>query len=113
MVSIDAFRKLALSFPKAVEQAHFEKSSFRVEKKIFATLNEKDCLVALKLTPVDQSVFVDISKGAVYPVPGKWGLSGYTYFQLNNVRKQLLIDALIISFCNVASKKLVEEFTNR
>lgn len=78
MVSIDAFRKLALSFPKAIEQSHFEKTSFRVEKKIFASMDEKNNLVALKLSPVDQSVFADISKGAVYPVPGKWGLGGYT-----------------------------------
>ena len=39
MVSIDTFRKLALSFDEAVEQPHFEKPSFRVNKKIFATLD--------------------------------------------------------------------------
>ena len=37
MVTIDIFRKLALSFPEATEGPHFEKTSFRGKKKIFAT----------------------------------------------------------------------------
>lgn len=37
MVSIEAFRKLALSFPEVTEEPHFEKTSFRVKGKIFAT----------------------------------------------------------------------------
>lgn len=37
MVSIDTLRKLALSFPEVTEEPHFEKTSFRVKKKIFAT----------------------------------------------------------------------------
>lgn len=40
MVTIDSFRKLALSFPEATEEPHFEKTSFRVKKKIFATFDE-------------------------------------------------------------------------
>ncbi len=63
MVHNETFRKLALSFPKAIEQSHFEKTSFRVEKKIFATLDEKNSLVALKLSRIDRSVFVDLSRG--------------------------------------------------
>ena len=42
MVSIDTFRKLALSFPEATEEPHFEKTSFRVKKKIFATYDDKN-----------------------------------------------------------------------
>jgi hypothetical protein len=33
MVPIDTFRKLALSFPEATEEPHFEKTSFRVKRK--------------------------------------------------------------------------------
>lgn len=35
-----AFRKLALSFPGAVEAPHFDRTSFRVGKKIFATMTQ-------------------------------------------------------------------------
>jgi hypothetical protein len=33
-----AFRKAALSFPESSEEPHFERTSFRVGKKIFATM---------------------------------------------------------------------------
>jgi hypothetical protein len=39
-VTPDQARRLALSLPEAHEAPHFEKSSFRVGKKIFATLTE-------------------------------------------------------------------------
>jgi hypothetical protein len=38
MVSLDQARRLALSFPEAVEQDHHGRPSFRVAGKIFATL---------------------------------------------------------------------------
>jgi predicted DNA-binding protein (MmcQ/YjbR family) len=40
MLSIKKFRQIALSFPGTEELPHFEKTSFRVKKKIFATLDE-------------------------------------------------------------------------
>ena len=42
MVSIETFRKIALSFPEATQEPHLEITSFRVNKKIFATLNVKE-----------------------------------------------------------------------
>ncbi|MEK7468775.1 MAG: MmcQ/YjbR family DNA-binding protein [Planctomycetota bacterium] len=39
MITEDAVRKLALSFPEAVESSHFEVADFRVRKKIFATIH--------------------------------------------------------------------------
>jgi len=42
MINEVTCRELALSFPEATEAAHFEKPSFRVAKKIFATLNLKE-----------------------------------------------------------------------
>jgi len=57
MVSIETVRKLALAFPETDEHPHFERKAFRVKKKIFATLLEKDKTVNLKLTLEDQSVF--------------------------------------------------------
>jgi hypothetical protein len=41
MVSLNDFKKLALSFEETQELPHFEKTSFRVNKKIFATLDLK------------------------------------------------------------------------
>ena len=41
MVTVGTFRQMALSLPGAVELPHFDRASFRVNKKIFATLDEK------------------------------------------------------------------------
>ena len=41
MVSIKNVRDMALAFDDVVEMPHFEKTSFRVNKKIFLTIDEK------------------------------------------------------------------------
>ena len=37
MVSVETFRQMALSLKDATEEPHFDKASFRANKKIFAT----------------------------------------------------------------------------
>lgn len=93
MISTETFRRLALSFPGATEQPHFEKASFRT-KKIFATLDVKKRLACLMLSEIDQSVFCAFDKAVIYPVPNKWGKQGATYVELKTVRKDMLKDAL-------------------
>jgi hypothetical protein len=39
-VKLDTARRFALSLPETTEEPHFEKSSFRVKGKIFATVPE-------------------------------------------------------------------------
>lgn len=110
MVSTEAFRQLALSFVEVEEQPHFEKTSFRINKKIFATLDEKNKKAVVKLTVVDQSVFCSFDKTVIYPVPGKWGLRGWTMIELKTVRKRMLTDAVKTSYCNTAPKILSEKY---
>jgi predicted DNA-binding protein (MmcQ/YjbR family) len=105
MVSIETFRKLALSFPEATEEPHFEKSSFRIRKKIFATFDEKNNRAVLKLNEIDQSVFCASSEMIFYPIPNKWGKQGWTIVELSKVRPEMFEDALIRSYENVISKK--------
>jgi len=106
MVSAKEVKVWALSFPEAVQQPHFEKTSFRVNKKIFATFDTKLQRVAVKLNLVDQSVFTDTNPGIIYPVPGGWGRQGYTLIELKKVRKKVFRDALTTSYCLVAPVKL-------
>ncbi|MBA2612627.1 MAG: MmcQ/YjbR family DNA-binding protein [Bacteroidetes bacterium] len=110
MVSLAEFRKLALSFDETVELPHFEKNSFRVNKKIFATLEPTAQKIVLKFTEIEQSVFCAFDKSIIYPVPGAWGKKGYTYLELKKIRKDLLKDAVTVSYCNVAPKKLTEKY---
>ena len=94
MVSVSNFKKLALSLGNVAELPHFERTSFRVNKKIFATLDEKNNRACLMLSLIDQSVFVAFDKKVIYPVPNKWGQKGATYVELKLVRKDMLKDAL-------------------
>jgi hypothetical protein len=110
MVSIQDVRRFALSFPETDEHPHFERQAFRVKKKIFATLSEKDKTLNLKLTPVDQSVFCAIDDTVIFPVPGGWGRQGFTTVNLKKVKKSMLKDAITTAYCTVAPPKLAEKF---
>jgi hypothetical protein len=106
MVSVETFRELALAFPGAVELPHFERTSFRAaNKKIFATLDEKNNRACLMLSPVDQSVFSAHDASIIYPVPNKWGKQGATYVELKTVRKSVLKDAMKQAHEKVTAKK--------
>ena len=111
MVDIKTVRKLALSFAEAEEAPHFEKASFRIRKKIFATLDKKNNRVVLKLSLIDQSVFSSHNKAVIYPVPNAWGKQGWTIVELKRVRKDLFTDALTMAYCAVAPKTLAVTYT--
>ena len=106
LVSIESFRELALSFPDVVELPHFDKTSFRVKKKIFATLDVKNNCACLLLTPVDQSAFCAFDSAVIYPVPNKWGKSGATLIELKAVRKSMLKDAIAQAYNKIVIKKV-------
>lgn len=110
MVSIQTYRKMALSFPEVIELPHFDRASFRVRKKIFSTILEKDRLVMVKLSLADQFVFCAIDAAMIYPVPGGWGKTGATYIDLSLVKLDLLRDALTRAYCSAAPKKLAGPF---
>lgn len=98
------FKKLALSFPGAVEAPHFDKTAFKINgKRIFATLHEASATANLKLSLPEQSIYCTFNEKLVYPVPNKWGLRGWTTFQLEDLPEALLMDALI-SACKEAKK---------
>lgn len=92
MVSIDIYRKLALSFHETTEDPHFEKTSFRVKKKIFATYDDIKKRACIKLSEIDQDVFSSADKTIIFPVENKWGKQGWTLIEMNKVHKNLFID---------------------
>lgn len=112
MITLTAFRKMALKFPETVEAAHFDNISFKVKKKIFATYNPKEKRVCLKLSLADQDIFGLGNSDHIHPVPNKWGKMGWTLFYLEKVHPELLKDALTSAYCEVAPKKLAEPYKN-
>jgi predicted DNA-binding protein (MmcQ/YjbR family) len=109
MVTIETFRELALSFPETTEEPHFEKTSFRVKKKIFATYDDIKKRACIKLSEIDQSVFSSTDKTIIFPVGNKWGKQGWTFIEMRIVPKELFIDALTTAYCEVAPQKLASQ----
>ncbi len=96
---------MALSLPETDEHPHFENASFRVRKKIFATLNEKHNRACVKLTELDQSTFCLYDKEVMYPVPNKWGKQGWTNINLAKIPEEMLKDALETAYHTVNAGK--------
>lgn len=105
MITIKTFQRLALSFALAEEHPHFEKRSFRVKKKIFATLDEKNMRAVVKLSPIDQSAFCAFDASVIFPLPGTWGKQGWTMIDLKKVKLSTLKDALSTAHSTVTKKK--------
>jgi predicted DNA-binding protein (MmcQ/YjbR family) len=110
MIDVEYIRKMALSLEAVEEGPHFDKIAFRVKKKIFATIDLTKNKVVLKLSEIDQSVFVNYKPEIIYPVAGGWGRQGWTVFKMKQVRKDLFKDALVSAYCAVAPKKLAAKY---
>lgn len=109
MVTTKTARELAMSFDEVTEEPHFEITSFRI-KKIFATMNEKEKRMTVRLSLLDQDVFCSFDKSVIYPVPNAWAKYGWTHVNLTKVRKEMLKDILTVAYCTVAPKKLADKY---
>ncbi len=101
MLDAKTFRKMALSLPDVTEAPHFDSTSFRVGKKIFASLHVESLIACLKFTSAEQEVFCAIKPKAIYPVDNYWGKHGWTYLKLQELDKKLVTDTLDAAYCEV------------
>ena len=109
-MTVDGFRRLALSLPQAVESAHMGHPDFRMRGKIFATLGYPDPGWAMvKLTPEQQEAFVEAEPSVFAAVKGGWGRGGATSVRLAAARKGSLRTALAVAWRNAAPKRLVRQ----
>lgn len=102
MVKTVQFLQLIHSFEGVCEEPHFDKRSFKIKKKIFATLNEKENRCCVKLPLQEQDLFCSFDKTVIWPVDNKWGLQGWTLINLAKVRKDTLRDAVHTAYTYVA-----------
>lgn len=103
-----AFRKIALSMPHAVESGHMGHPDFRVKKKIFATLIERDGVDwgVLKFSPTQQQEWMESDPAIYEPVPGGWGKKGYTQVLLKSAKPASLKRAMFTAWLNAAPPSL-------
>ena len=105
MVTVKEIEMWALAFQDTAKMPHFEKDSYRIKKKIFATVDKKKNRLVVKLSEIDQSVFGSYDTKVIYPVPGIWGKQGFTIIELKQIRKDLCREALRLSYENVLKPK--------
>lgn len=96
-------RKHVLEKSNVTEEPHFEKISFRIRKKIFATYDIKQNRACLRLSTIDQDLY-SVSNAAIYAVPNKWGQQGWTLVEMDRVDKKLLKAMLASAYDEVANK---------
>ena len=104
-MTIESFKQLALSFPATTEQPHFEKLSYRLNNKIFATLDVVHGRACIKLDEVTQSVFCSAAPAGIYPVNNKWGKQGWTIIELSAIKKPLVREMLQHGYDSIPMKK--------
>lgn len=110
---VERFRTEALALPGSSEQDHFGRPSFRVGKKIFATLWPKEGWAMVKLTPGQQEMWVNSHPGLIWPVEGSWGQKGATLIELAGRPAVSLADQrrlVALAWKNTAPLSLLAEF---
>jgi hypothetical protein len=78
----DDFRRIALALEGAIEKAHMGHPDFRVNGRIFATLDAKEEWGVVMLTPEEQREFMRSAKKVFVPAAGAWGRQGCTRIHL-------------------------------
>lgn len=105
-MTADDIRALALSLPQAEEHPHFERASFRVRGKIFATLPPDGERVVLKLLPEIKESLIQSDPEAIIPLPGAWGRGGWTQIVISRMEAAKLADLVRLAWRQVAPKSL-------
>lgn len=94
-MTVNDFRRIALSFAGAEESSHMGAPDFRVGGRIFATLaSQKQGYGNLMLNLEQQAAFVEDLPDVFLPIPGGWGRMGMTHIRLAAATEDVLAGAL-------------------
>lgn len=109
-----AFRELALSFPGAHEAPHFERTSFRVGKKIFATMKRDGGEAMVRVPdPDDVEALLSAHPGVFFGY-GKWtSRMGALGVRLAKAEPALMAPLVSGAWRSVAPKKAIAELEGR
>ena len=110
MITAAFIKSIALSFPETDQHPHFDLASFRVNKKIFITVNAPQKRCTLKFDKEFQDIFTSLGRGAIYPVPNAWGRLGWTTAELEKLKPEILKDAMLIAWRCTAPKTFKKKY---
>lgn len=110
-MSPEALRKLALSLPEAHEAPHFERTSFRVGKKIFATMTGDGREAMVKLASLDDVEDLLASQPAVFFSYGTWTTrNGALGVRLAKVTPTMMRQLVTGAWKSIAPKRALAVF---
>ena len=106
-----AFRKLALSLPEATEAPHFQRASFRVGKKIFATMTAAGDEAMVRVAPRPKLYALLKQQPEVFFSYGGWTeRNGSCGVRLAKADPAQLRELVVESWRQVAGKRLQATF---
>ena len=111
MITPAQLRQFALSLPETEEKLHFERTSFRIRKKIFATLSEDEREAVLKLTVEEQTALVAADPETFFLVG--WSQQGWIGVKLAGVDADEMRQLLVTAWRNVAPTRMVAAFEEK
>jgi YjbR protein len=94
----DDFRRLALGMDGAVEGSHMGHPDFRVNGRIFATLDHGETRCMVKLSPEEQAEFLRAEPATFIPAAGAWGRQGCTLVTIVDVGEDVLGEAMTLAW---------------
>jgi hypothetical protein len=100
-MTIDHFRRIALSMPGAEELNGLGYPNFRAGRKSFATIEGSTAVI--RLTRDQQATFVAAGPEMFAPASGGWGRLGSTIVRLEAADEARLRDALATAWRNVTN----------
>jgi hypothetical protein len=99
MTTAQQFRALALSLPGAEEGAHMGHPDFRLDGRVFASLDADERIGVAMLTPAQQRKLAQ-SSPAFAPAKGAWGKRGCTTIALADAYGDAVRAALTMAWEN-------------
>ena len=103
-MTVDEFRRIALSQPGAVEGEHMNHPDFRIGDRIFASLGYPDeGWGMVKLSVESQADVISKAPASFKAATGAWGRAGSTLVHLASVDVQMLRGALQLAAEAIAS----------
>jgi hypothetical protein len=100
----DAFRRIALGLPGAIEASHMNHPDFRTAHgRIFATLTEDEKRGMASLTPDQQADFMTRAPQTFTPAAGAWGRGGATMIDLKTADAELVGEAVTLAWQRVSA----------
>jgi hypothetical protein len=94
VISASRFHELALGLPAVSAASHFERTAFRVPRRIFVTLAADGRDANFRFDLDLQEAIVRALPEAFAPIEGGWGRAGWTRCDLARVKESDLVSAL-------------------